>query len=100
MAAIHDEPAGFSPSLDRGVDYFVPGHRGILRAAFDRCIAAGTPYDLELEQITALGRRIWVRTIGQAERDAQGRIVRVQGAFQEISTRKRAQQALLESKEH
>jgi PAS domain S-box-containing protein len=96
VAAIHDEPAGFSPSLDQGVGYYVPEHRGILRAAFDRCITDGTPYDLELEKITARGRRIWVRTIGQAERDAQGRIVRVQGAFQDVTTRRQNERATRE----
>ena len=47
------------------------------------------PYDLELEKITAQEKRIWVRTIGQAVRDADGRIVRLQGAFQDITERKR-----------
>lgn len=67
-----------------------------MRTAFERCATDGTPYDLELEKITARGRRIWVRTIGQAERDAQGRIVRIQGAFQEISSRKQNERAARE----
>jgi two-component system sensor histidine kinase/response regulator len=96
VAEIHDEPVGFSPSLEQGIDYFVPEYQGIVRAAVERCIADGTPYDLEVEKISARGRRIWVRTMGEAERDAQGRIVRIQGAFQEITERKRDQDALRE----
>ncbi|MDE2300466.1 MAG: PAS domain S-box protein, partial [Burkholderiales bacterium] len=92
VAAIHDEPAGFSPTLEQGIDYFVPEHRARVRAAVERCIAEGTPYDLEVEKISTRGRRIWVRTMGEAERDAEGRIVRIQGAFQEITERKRAEQ--------
>ncbi|HEY8710123.1 MAG TPA: PAS domain S-box protein [Burkholderiaceae bacterium] len=92
VAEIHDEPAGFSPSLGEGIDYFVPEHRGLIRAAVERCIADGTAYDLEVEKITSRGRRVWVRTMGEAERDAQGRIVRIQGAFQEITDRKQAEQ--------
>ncbi|MES3015837.1 MAG: PAS domain S-box protein [Pseudomonadota bacterium] len=96
VAEIHGEPAGFSPSLAGGIDYFVPEHRDIMRAAVERCLADGTPYDLELEKISAQGRRFWARTMGEAERDAQGRIVRIQGAFQEITERKRDQDALRE----
>lgn len=93
VSAIHDEPAGHSPSLEAGINYFVPEHRGIIRDAVERCIVDGTPYDLELEKITGSGRRIWVRTIGRAERDAHGVIVRIQGAFQDISSRKKNERA-------
>ena len=91
VAALHDEPAGFSPSLERGIDYFVPEHRGIMRVAVERCVADGTPYDIEVEKVSARGRRFWVRTMGEAVHDPDGRVVRIQGAFQEITDRKRAE---------
>ena len=47
-----------------------------------------------LPKLTAKGRRIWVRSIGEAVRDAAGQIVGIQGAFQDI-TRKRAEQTQL-----
>ncbi len=101
VAAMHDEPAGFSPSFEQRIDFFVPEHRDIIRAAFERCASDGSPYDLEVEKITAQGRRFWVRAIGQAERDTQGRIIRMQGAFQEITRdiaeRKRAEMAVRQS---
>src|SRR6185369_7285565 len=40
------------------------------------------------EILTAKGRRLWVRAVGEAERDAAGVIRRVQGAFQDITRRK------------
>ena len=92
VAAIHDEPAGFSPPLDKGIGAFVPGDQDVMRLAVERCITDGTPYDLEVEKVSARGRRFWARTMGEAERDAQGRIVRIQGAFQEITDRKLAEQ--------
>jgi PAS domain S-box-containing protein len=92
VAAIHDQPAGFSPPLDEGIAAFVPDDQAAIRLAVERCITDGTPYDLEVEKVSARGRRFWARTMGEAERDAQGRIVRIQGAFQEITARKQAEQ--------
>jgi putative nucleotidyltransferase with HDIG domain len=54
----------------------------------------GTPYDEEMEIITARERRVWVRTIGHAVRDGSGKIVGVQGSFQDISERKNSEHDL------
>lgn len=102
VAAIHDLPPGYTPTMEEGMNYFVPEHRHIIDQAVQACIHQGEPYDLELEKFTALGRRIWVRTIGQPVRDGYGNIVRLQGAFQDITERKRferfklGQRAILE----
>ena len=90
VAGLHDEPAGYSPSMEQGLAAFAPEHRAAVQAAVQRCIASGTPYDLEAEKVSATGRRFWVRTIGEAVRDAGGRIVRIQGALQDITERKLA----------
>lgn len=89
VAAIHDMAPGYSPTVNEGVSLFVPEHQPKIQAAISNCIQHGISYDLELEKSTVKGRRIWVRTIGQAVRDADGTIVRLQGAFQDISERKR-----------
>ncbi len=52
----------------------------------------GIPFDLELEIVTATGKRRWVRSIGEAVRNADGTIVRVQGACQEITESKQARE--------
>ena len=56
----------------------------------------GKSFDLELKFTTERNRRIWVRVIGEPVRNASGRIVRVQGAMQDISARKKAEIALRE----
>jgi hypothetical protein len=48
----------------------------MIRAAVDRCLADGTPFDLEQPFITAMDRRFWVRLNGQADFQA-GKVVRV-----------------------
>jgi diguanylate cyclase (GGDEF)-like protein/PAS domain S-box-containing protein len=89
VAAIHDMPPGHTPTVIEGVSLFVPEHQPKIQAAISNCIQNGVPYDLELEKLTVKGKRIWVRTIGKAVHDADGTIVQLQGAFQDISERKR-----------
>ncbi len=92
LAAIHDEPSGRSPSTEEALAYYVPEHRERMRETFERCASLGTPFDVEYELATAQGRRIWVRAIGEAVLGDDGTIRRVQGALQDLSERKRAEQ--------
>ncbi|HEX6178955.1 MAG TPA: PAS domain S-box protein [Thermoanaerobaculia bacterium] len=85
VRAIHEVPSGYVPDLDSAIDFYPHEYRRSITEAFGRCIADGTPYDLELQLITARGRRLWVRAIGEAEFDDAGCVRRVNGAFQDIS---------------
>lgn len=87
---IHGTPPGFSPSFEQAVGFYAPEHRPAVVQAFETCARDGVPFDLELEIIAATGRRAWVRAIGEAVRDADGTVHRLQGAFQDISERKAA----------
>jgi PAS domain S-box-containing protein len=93
---MHEVPRGTRPTLAEGVAMFAPENRQLMERALDACVRDGTPYDLELVKLTARGRRFWVRTIGEAVRDADGRIVRIQGAIQDITERKEAESRLQE----
>lgn len=88
---IHDLPPGHQPTLEEGMSYFPEEYREVVRAYVDACAEHGTPYDFELPKFTAKGRLIWVRSIGEAVRDAEGKIIRIQGAFQDITERKRVE---------
>ncbi len=93
-AAIHEMPTGYSPSLEGRLEFYTPEWRDRVSKVFSACARDGTPYDEELEIVTASGKRAWVRSIGEAVRDSSGRIVKVQGALQDISERKKDEQAL------
>ncbi|MBC7942473.1 MAG: PAS domain-containing protein, partial [Chitinophagaceae bacterium] len=88
VASLHDEPAGATLTLEQGLATFVGEHRATVREAMTRCMESGVPYDLEAEKTSRTGRGFWVRTMGEAVRDAEGRIVRIQGALQDITERK------------
>ena len=84
-ARIHGLPTGTQPSLDQAIAMYVPEHRAKIRDLFDACLTTGASYDEVLQIVSATGRRIWIRTVGDAERDTAGRTVAVFGAFQDIS---------------
>jgi two-component system cell cycle sensor histidine kinase/response regulator CckA len=60
----------------------------------EACVRDGTPFDMELEVRAAHGKRAWIRSIGQAVRDEDGRIIRVQGALQDVADRRRLEAQL------
>jgi putative nucleotidyltransferase with HDIG domain len=94
VAIIHDMPPGYSPHLGEEISFYTPEWREKIETAYGDCIRTGVPYDEEMEMTTARGRRIWVRTIGEAIRNGSGTIVRLQGALQDITDRKQAEAAL------
>ncbi len=95
-AEIHDEPVGFSPSIDKGLSYYAPAYRKTIEDAYTRCVREGVGFDETLLIATAKGRYVWVRAIGEAVRDEAGRVRFVRGALQDVSelveARKKSQQ--------
>jgi diguanylate cyclase (GGDEF)-like protein/PAS domain S-box-containing protein len=91
---IHETtPEEFDPSVDAGVDYFLPDSRDTISQALDRAINHGEGYDLELETFTTKGRKIDVRTTCiVTQRD--GAAIRLTGIFQDISEQKEVRREL------
>ena len=85
LAVIHDAPPGFTPARADAFALYAPEWREQVAALVRVCAAAGEPFDEEMQIVTLRGRRAWVRTIGHAVRDETGKIVRVEGAVQEIA---------------
>ncbi|MCX6955037.1 MAG: transporter substrate-binding domain-containing protein [Verrucomicrobia bacterium] len=87
---IHEtSPTDFQPTVENGVRFYAPESRPIIGAAVENAIRHGTPYDLELEIITARQRRIRVRTTARVER-ADSRIVKIYGSFRDITEERAA----------
>jgi PAS domain S-box-containing protein len=82
---IHDtSPAEYTPTLASAIQFYAPESIPIIAAAVQEAIVHGTPFDLELELITAKDRRIWVHTKGTVTID-QGRTVKITGVFHDIT---------------
>jgi EAL domain-containing protein (putative c-di-GMP-specific phosphodiesterase class I) len=74
VCRIHEMPPGTAPRVEEAIAYFAPESRGKLRLLVEACLRDGMPYDEELQIIIARGRSVWVRSIGEAVRGADGAI--------------------------
>lgn len=82
---IHElSPGAYMPTVDSSIQYYAPEWRPVISQAVQECIETGQSFDLDLELLTAKGRRLWVHATSRAIlRD--GRVIKVQGAFRDIS---------------
>ena len=93
---IHEVTADFVPTLESAIAFYAPEARATIDAAVQASMQTGRPWDLELPFVTATGRSIWVRAVGEAEFDG-GKPARLVGALQDITERRQLQQRLGDS---
>ncbi|MBN2263571.1 MAG: PAS domain S-box protein, partial [Prolixibacteraceae bacterium] len=96
---IHEAPENFQPNVENGINFYAPEWRDKITEVFSRCVQDGIPYNEEMQILTYNSNRIWVRTTGEAFRNKKGKIIQINGAFQDINERKTAQEALRKSEE-
>ena len=65
-----------------------------LRGAVEAALHTGAPYELDLEMVRRDGTHRWVRARGEVQRHADGRNVGLRGTVQDITERRRADEAL------
>ncbi|HSM80053.1 MAG TPA: ATP-binding protein [Nodosilinea sp.] len=99
VARIHGVEPGFIPTVAEAMEFYAPQYRDRIATVFTACAQQGLPFDEELQIVTAQGQPVWVRSIGQPIRDAQGAVILVQGAFQDISAPRQAAAALASSEQ-
>ena len=88
---IHEVDDDFTPTLEQAVGFYAPEYRAVIQQAVERAIERGEPFCLELEIVTARNKRLWVQAIGRIQERNGGTNI-LSGTFQDISTRKRAEQ--------
>jgi PAS domain S-box-containing protein len=92
ICAILDFPSGTVPLLAEALSLYSPASRAVISSALKSCARDGVPFDFEAEIFTSKRRRLDVRVTGQAVRDESGTITAIEGAFQDITERKEAEQ--------
>ncbi len=91
---IHNVPLTRRPTLARAFTFYPPHHQADLSMAFDDLLQGGPTLGAEVPLNQAGGKQIWVRLRGEAERDERGAVVRINGAIQDITERRVADQRL------
>lgn len=84
-ALIHGRAPGDVPSLQEGIAHYAPEFRARIAGAVEAGLRDGTPVDELVQLVRTDGERIWVRVIGEAERNTAGQVVALQGAIQDVS---------------
>ncbi len=90
---------GRDPSLGPAGDvevarYFTPESWVLLSAAKEQALKNGAPYECDAEVVRPDGTHRWVVSRGEAVRDASGKISGLRGTTQDITERKRVEEAL------
>lgn len=91
MREILGYPPGTTPSMEDGLKLCAKPDRALLDESVRACAELGQSFDIDVGFHRANGDLIDARVAGQPIMDSIGRIVRVVGAFQDISERKQAQ---------
>lgn len=91
---IHGVPESFKPDLANAINFYAPEARAQVVEAVRRACEFGESWEFELPLIRADGERIWVQVVGSPEHE-DGQVVRLVGAFQDV-TERRAQRIALE----
>ena len=88
---IHEVDQDYVPNLEEGINFYKAGYDRLkISSLVSDAIREGTPWDTELEIVTAKGKEVWVRAKGEAEM-IDGKCVRLYGSFQDIDEKKRVE---------
>lgn len=91
------DPALPPPPFRAHSEFYTPDSFAKLTAAVERAMQTGAPFGLELEMVRADGAIRSLTSRGEAERDADGRVVLVRGSVHDVTEHQRAEQALRDS---
>lgn len=94
---IHEVSDDFIPTVEEGIQFYTASYVEKIKEVFTQCVKNGIPFDEELQIVSAKGRLVSVRSTGEAVRDRHGKIVMVQGSFQDISEQKKIEAQLKEN---
>ncbi|USG59885.1 transporter substrate-binding domain-containing protein [Sneathiella marina] len=95
---IHEVDDDFDLTPASSFKFYAPEARETVMEAVEHAKKTGEGWDLEVPIITAQGRHKWARVRGQCEIQ-EGKVIRLFGAYQDITYRREVQKDLQRSKE-
>jgi two-component system, cell cycle sensor histidine kinase and response regulator CckA len=75
---------GTKGKIEKSINCYSIKDQVLIREKFARCLKTGEPYDIECDFTTAKGRKLKIRTAGQACIE-NGEITKIQGYIQDIT---------------
>jgi PAS domain S-box-containing protein len=93
------DPALFTPHIRDYPQILTAESLARRSAAAQHTIETGVPYELDMEIVRPDATRRWIVSRGEAMRDVNGRVTHLRGTAQDITDRKRAEEALRRSEE-
>jgi signal transduction histidine kinase/ActR/RegA family two-component response regulator len=87
------EPGEPIPGPDEHINYYLPAYRPLVANAVEALIKENKPLDFEAQALTAKGNIKWFHAIGKAIREGDI-CIKIQGTLQDITERKRTEEAL------
>lgn len=87
----------YHPPMETALRFFAPEHRPAIYRAIEGCMERGEAFEEQLDLIATGGRRIAARVMGEAVRDVNGKVIRIQGALQDVTERQEAEHTLIQS---
>lgn len=82
---MHEVEPGAITTAGDTMRHLAPEYSDLVMSAIEACARDGKSFDLESESLTGSGSRFPVRLTGEAVRDAEGRVIGIQGAFQDLT---------------
>lgn len=96
--AREDTPSGSPEHFAKSMECYSPESQPLILAAFQDCVSRGVPYDMEFPFISAIGRKMWIRTAGVPLFD-NDKVIKVVGYIMDITESKTAAEKLKVAKE-
>jgi len=88
------DPALGAPTLEEYFQMVRPEDREAVRQNIETIIDTGQPFDYEYRIIRADGAIRYLHSVGEASRDASGKVVKIFGILHDITERKQAEEQM------
>lgn len=93
------DPCLGPPSYEEVMNMHPEPEANLLKKLVERAIKQGKKYEFDLKPNLPSGRRAYFHVIGKPEKNKKGKVTRIIGTIQDITSRKKMEESLIESEE-